>query len=166
MNWHVVSVNSRQEIEIARRISEAGFIATCPTWVKKIGQRRRGEQFFSTRIEVLFPCYLFVAENFAFRPDQFESSKTRLTVLRKGLLTDEAMSVIQSTAMELTMQQTKMTTSLVIKRGDLMQILHGAMQGEPVEVLQARKDQLLIRWKDKPGWRDAWVSRAALGKAI
>jgi hypothetical protein len=47
-----------------------------------------------------------------------------------------------------------------------MQILHGALQGEPVEVLQAKKDQLLIRWKDKPGWRDAWVSRTALGKAV
>ena len=166
MNWHVVSVNSRMEIEIAERINSAGFTALCPTWIKKSGHHRGGKHFFRTRIEVLFPCYFFVAQDDAFRKEHFESSKAHLTVFRKRLLTDEAMQMVQSTAMALTMAQSQTTHSLVIKRGDLMQILHGAMQGEPVEVLQARKDELLIRWKDKPGWRDAWVSRAALGKAI
>lgn len=166
MNWHVVSVNSRTELDVTAKINGAGFVAHCPTYVKKIQRGRWSRQFIQTRVEVLFACYIFVGENSDFRPGDFESSKTRLTVLRKGLITDEAMAMINSTANDLTMQQSKMTHSLVIKRGDLMQILHGAMQGEPVEVLQAKKDQLLVRWKDKPGWRDAWVSRAALGKAI
>ena len=166
MNWHVVSVNSRQELEITERINSSGLIATCPTWVKKYNSHHGHRHLIKTRIEVLFPCYLFVGENINFRPEKFESSKTRLTVLRKGLLTDEAMNVIQSTALGLTMAQQKATHGLQINRGDVMQLLHCALQGEPVEVLEARKTRVFIRFKYKPEWKDAWVDRTALGKAV
>lgn len=166
MNWHVVSVNSPREIEITQRINSAGFAAVCPTWIKKFGHHRGGRHFFQTRVEVLFPRYLFVAENIDFRKEEFESSKAHLTVFRKRLLTDEAIQMVQSTAMQLTLAQSNMTHSLVIKRGDVMQILHGAMQGDHVEILQARKEALLVRFKMRPEWKDAWVSRAALGKAV
>lgn len=167
MNWHVVSVNSRSELEITERINSAGFVAVCPTWIKKYGLRRRGQEFFSTRIEVLYPRYFFVAQNNDFRPEDFESSKTRLTVFRKGLLTDEAMSVINSVALDLTMAQTKMTHSLAIKRGDMMQVLHGALQGEPVEVLQVRKERILIRFKRAglEAFRQVEIGAESLGKA-
>lgn len=167
MNWHVVSVNSRQELEVSKRISDAGFISTCPTWVKKYSVCRRGRHYPSTKIEVLYPRYLFVAENPNFRATDFESSKTRLTVFRKGLLTDEAMTLIQLTANDLTMAQQKMTNSLTIKRGDVMQVLHGALQGEPVEVLQVRRERVLIRFK-RAGletFRQIEIGAESLGKA-
>ena len=167
MNWHVVSVNSRQEIEIARRISDAGFISHCPTWVKKYSICRRGRHYPSTKIEVLYPRYLFIAENPNFRATDFESSKTRLTVFRNRLLTDEAMAMINSVALDLTMAQTKLTHGLAIKRGDMMQILHGALQGEPVEVLQVRKERILIRFR-RAGletFRTIEIGAESLGKA-
>lgn len=163
--WWVVSVNSRTEIETARRISEAGFIAQCPTWVKKSGHHFGGRHSIKTKIEVLFPCYLFVAVDPKFNKDVFESSKTRLTVHRKRTLTDETMTFINSTANGLTMAQTKVTHSLTIKRGDLMQILHWALQGEPVEVLKAKRNQILVAFKDKPGYRPIWIDAAQLGRA-
>ena len=166
MNWHVVSVNSRSELEITERINSAGLIAVCPTWIKKYSVVRRGRHYASTKIEVLYPRYLFVAQNIQFVPSKFESAKTRLTVFRKGLLTDEAMNVIQSVALDLTMAQTKMTHGLVIKRGDVMQILHHALQGEPVDILEARKNKILVRLKVRPEWKEFWVDRASLGKAM
>ncbi len=165
MSWHVVSVNSRSELEITQRISDAGFIAVCPTWVRRSTRSRNGKHLISTKIEVLFPRYLFVAENNDFRPERFESSKTRLTVFRKRLLTDEALSMIQSTALDLTMAQQKVTHGIAIKRGDMMQILHGALQGEPVEVLQVRKDRILIRLKRLERFTSVEIGAESLGKA-
>ena len=166
MAWHVVSVNSRTELEITKRISDAGFISHCPTWVRKCGHHIGGRHFFKTRIEVLFPTYLFVAEDIGFRKEEFESSKTRLTVFRKRLLTDEAMAMINSTANDLTAAQSKMTHSLTIKRGDVMQVLHGALQGEPVEVLQVRRDRILIRLKRVERFTQVEINASSLGKAI
>lgn len=167
MNWHVVSLNSKMELETAQRISDAGFIASCPVWIKKCGHHRNGKHIFQTRVEVLFPRYFFVAQDDAFRKEKFETSKVRLTVFRKRLLNDEAISMINSTALELTMAQSKVPHGIAIKRGDVMQILHGALQGEPVEILHVRKERVLIRLK-RAGFESASsveIGAESLGRA-
>lgn len=166
MSLLVYTVTSGWELKTTERILSAGFNATCPIYSKKYRVRLRGMNLFKLRNDPLFSGYIFIEPDEAFRKEKFETTRVHLQRVRGGMISPAQMSVINSTAMELSLAQSQTTHSLVIKRGDLMQILHGAMQGEPVEVLQARKDELLIRWKDKPGWRDAWVSRAALGKAI
>lgn len=166
--WHVVSVTSRMELDTVARISQAGLIAHCPTFQKKYRTGRRARLFLRTRIEPLFTGYIFVRENAAFRKDNFETSKVRLMVFRKTLLTEEQMTMINSTALELTLASEQLPGAFPIKPGDLMQILHGAMQGDHVEVLRARKDQILVSFKaeKRAGWRPAWINRTALGKAI
>ena len=64
------------------------------------------------------------------------------------------------------MAQTKLTHGIAIKRGDVMQILHHALQGEPVDILEARKNKILVRLKVRPEWKEFWVDRASLGKAM
>ena len=166
MDWHVVSVTSRMELETVRRINSGGFVAHCPVYQKKYARRDRGRYLARIKIEPLFPGYIFVQRDDVFRKDAFETTKIKLMVFRKALLTDAQMSVINSTALGLTMAAQQITSAASIRRGDLLQLLHGAMQGEPVEALQVRKDQILIRWKERVGWRDAWINRTALGKAI
>ena len=161
-----MSVSTRQEIETAARINSAGFIAHCPVYQKKYRTGLRARVFLRTKIEPLFPGYLFVRSDAAFTKDLFETSKVRLMVFRKQLLTEQQMAVINSTALDLTLAQSKAGGVLPIKRGAVMQILHGAMQGDSVEVLEAKKDSLLIRWKERPGWRDVWINASSLGRAV
>jgi len=73
--------------------------------------------------------------------------------------------MIQSTALDLTMAQQKVTHGIAIKRGDMLQILHGALQGEPVEVLQVRKDRILIRLKRLERFTSVEIGAESLGKA-
>ena len=164
--WHVVSVSTRQEIETAARINSAGFIAHCPVYQKKYRATRRDKHFFKTRIEPLFPAYIFIRPDAAFRIDKFETSKARLSVFWKTLLTDDVMAVINSTALDLTMAQSKTAGVLPIKRGDVMQILHGAMQGEPVEVLEARRERITVILKRFAGAFPITINASSLGRAV
>lgn len=166
--WHVVSVTSRMELDTVARINSGGFVAHCPTYQKKYRAGRRSRIFLRTRIEPLFTGYIFVRADAAFRKDKFETSKVRLMVFRKSLLTEEQMTVINSTALELTMASHQSSAAFPIRPGEIMQILHGAMQGDHVEVLRARKDQILVSFKaeKRAGWRPAWINRTSLGRAI
>ena len=164
--WHVVSVSTRQEIETASRINSAGFIAHCPVYQKKYRTGRRARVFLRTKIEPLFPGYLFVRSDAAFQKDFFETSKVRLMVFRKQLLTEQQMAVINSTALDLTMAQSKTAGALPIKRGDVMQILHGAMQGEPVEVLEARRERITVVLKRFAGAFPITINASSLGRAV
>lgn len=164
--WHVVSVTSRMELDTVARINSGGFVAHCPTYQKKYRAGRRSRIFLRTRIEPLFTGYIFVRENAAFRKDNFENSKVRLMVFRKTLLTEAQMTVINSTALELTMASQEFPMACPVKPGDILQILHGAMQGDDVEVLRARKDQVLVSFKRRAGWRPAWINRTSLGRAV
>lgn len=166
MDWHVVSLNSGAEQRTVARINSAGFVAHCPTFVARLRIRLRGEVMTRTKILPLFPTYGFIRPDAAFRKDIFEDSKTRIVFLPNGYVSDGQMTVINSTALELTSAGVRGNDALKIKRGDLMQLLHGAMAGEPVEALEVRKAQILIGFKDKPGWQPVWVSRQSLGRAV
>lgn len=166
MGLLVYTVTSGWELKTTERILSAGFNAHCPIYSKKYRTRRRAVNLFQMRNEPLFAGYIFIEPDAAFRKEKFETTKVHLLRVRGGMISSDQMTVIQSTAMELTLAQSITTEGLVIKRGDVMQILHGAMQGDHVEILQARKEALLVRFKMRPEWKDAWVSRAALGKAI
>ena len=166
IRWHVVSVNSRMEIETANRINDGGFIAHCPTFQKKYGGRNGARHFLKLKIEPLFPSYIFVQRDDAFRKDLFETTKVKLIVFRKQLLTDAQMTVINCTANDLTLAQSQSVRAIPIKRGDVMQILHGAMRGEPVDVLEARKARVLVGFKDRPGFRPVWINSSSLARAV
>lgn len=164
--WCAMTVTGGWEVKTVERINSGGFIAHCPVYSKKYRARWRGSNLMRVRSEPLFGGYIFVQHDAAFRKGKFETTQVMLGFIRGGFISDAQMSVINSTAMELTLAQSKATVSLAIKRGDVMQILHGAMQGEPVEALQARKDQVLIRWKERIGWKDAWINRSSLGRVV
>lgn len=165
-NWCALTVTGGWELATVRRISEAGFEAHCPVYSKKYRVRGRAPNLFRIKSEPLFPTYVFLRPAPNFRREKFETTRVSIIRVRGGFITDEQMTLINLTANELTMIQSKTTQSMVVRRGDVMQILHGAMQGEPVEVLQAKKDEILIRWRERAGWRDVWINRTALGKAI
>lgn len=159
MNWHVVSLNTRQEIETAKRISDAGFVARCPVFVKKSGHHRGGKHFFRTRVEPLFPAYIFVQADDAFQKHLFETSKVRLTVFRKKLLSEMQMEMIESTALNLTAMQNRTHVPLKIKRGELMRILYGEWQGKLVKAsCDERNGRVKIEFQDEPEWRDVNVA--------
>lgn len=166
MSWHVVSLNSRMEIETAARINSAGFVAHCPVFEKRIRCGRRGRGFMKLKTEPLFPGYIFVQRNDAFTKDLFETSKVKLMVFRKSFVTDAQMSVINSTALDLTMAQSKTVQALKIKRGDVMQILHGAMQGEPVDVLEVRRETIKVVLKRFSGAVPVTINAGSLGRAV
>ena len=164
--WHVVSVSTRQEIETASRINSAGFVAHCPTYQKKYA-RHRGGRYFSRSLTVpLFPGYIFVSVDDAFRKDLFERANLRLMVFRKNMISEGQMAVINSTALDLTLAQSKTHRVLPIKRGDVMQILHGAMQGEPVEVLEARREKITVILKRFAGAFPITINASSLGRAV
>lgn len=170
MAWHVVSVNSRMELEIANRISAAGFIAHCPTYLKRYGIVRRGRHFYSQKIDVLFPSYIFLQRTWindddddAFRYSEFETSKTRLTVFRRRLISDEQMTVVNSTANDLSLMQSRTKVSLKIKRGELMRLLHGDWTGKTVRAkCDERSGRVKIEFEDHKDWHPITVPADAL----
>lgn len=166
MNWHVVSVNSRMEIETAQRINSAGFNSYCPTWLKKIRRPNRGGVFFRSKIEPLFPSYIFIAEDAAFRKDEFETERLRLTVFHKVLLTDAQLAEVRLIEMKVASEMMKTKVAFKVDVGDVMQIIEGLMMGEPVEVERVDRGRLLVHRKLQKDARPFWISRASVGKAV
>lgn len=164
--WCALTVTTGWEVKTVERISEAGFVAHCPVFQKKYRIRGRAPNLHRIKFEPLFAGYIFLKPAPNFRREKFETTRVSIARVRGGPITDAQMTLINATALELTMLQSKTTHGVEIRRGDVMQILHGAMAGEPVEALQVRKDQVMIRWKERAGWKDVWINRTALGKAI
>jgi transcription antitermination factor NusG len=167
IGWHVAAVNTRLEIETADRINSAGFVAYCPTWEKKSGHHRGTRHFFKTKREPLFPSYLFVQRDAAFSVDQFQTEKSWLTVFWGcRLISEDEMKKIRALATSLTEAQSRTIHMLPIKRGDMLQVIHGLMTGDRVKVLRTAQAQIEVAFLDKPGYRPAWINRSSLAKAI
>lgn len=172
--WHVVSVTSRMELDTVARISQAGFVAHCPTFQKKYGPRRRGAHLFRTVDVPLFPSYILTDRDAALRIEKFVTPSVWLSVHWNSLLTQDHVDFFEEVAKDMTnangdleaYRMAKMPKPAKIDIGDIVQILHGAMQGDHVEVLRARKDQVLVDFKRRAGWRPAWINRTSLGRAV
>ena len=166
--WHVVSVTSRMELDTVARINSGGFIAHCPTYQKKYRAGRRSRIFLRTRIEPLFTGYIFVRADAAFRKDKFETSKVRLMVFRKQLLSEDEMERIKMLAEQLTAAQDVRVQPIPIKRHEVLQIIHGDRMGDRVKAIEVLRERIKVEFLDRPEWqgRPAWINRTSLGRAV
>ena len=164
MSWHVVTVNSRQEIETAARINNAGFIAHCPTYEEKFEQHRNGRHSFRLRTVPLFTRYFFIRVDDAFRKDEFETVTVRLTVIRKRMITDAEMSMINLTALDLTNKQSKVVEPIKINKGDVMKIIDGITAGKIVKAIRVVGSEVEVEFEEYPG-RPVKVSADRLARA-
>lgn len=168
MDWHVVSVASRMELETVRRINLGGFVALCPTWVKKSAHHRNGRHFFSSRVQVLFPTYIFLKPNAAFRRDIFEDSRTRLYFLPNGWISDAQMTEINNMANKLTLEQSRTIEPVVFARGEAVQVLTAAMAGKQLKVLEVRRkgSKLLVEFVERAGSYPFEVDSSSVTRAV
>lgn len=166
--WHVVSVTSRMEMDTVARISQAGFVAHCPTFVEKVRRGRWSRAFFRTKIRPLFPTYAFIRPDAAFRKDIFEDSKTRIVFLPNGFITDEQMADINAIANKLTREGSKTMEPIVYKPDEIVQVLHAAMAGRPVKVLEILRkgNQLRVQWTEHPNSFPFVIDAASVAKAV
>lgn len=166
MNWHVVSVTSGYEIKSAARISDAGFNAVCPTWLRKIRRPHRGGILFRSKIEPLFSRYFFVQENESFQKSKFETETVRLKVLRNGVLTPEQMQEVRLIEMKVASEQMRAKHALRVEVGEVIQVIHGIMQGEPVVVSKIGKGTVEVRLQRIDGARPFWINADSVAKAV
>ena len=166
--WHVVSVTARQEIETVSRINSAGFIAHVPTYVKKYRRASRGPVFFRVKTEPLFPTYIFIRPDAAFWKDAFEDSKTRLYFLPNGFVNDEQMAGINSMAMKLTLEGSRASEPIVFKPNEIVQVLHAAMAGKPVKILEVlrKRGKLVVQFTEHPGSHPFVIDSGSVAKAV
>ncbi len=155
------------ELDTVARINAAGFSARTPTWQKRIRRPYRSGEILRTVTEPLFPSYIFLKQDDAFRADKFQTEKNWLTVFWGcRLITEEEMKKIDALADTLTAAQSRTAYSLPVRRGDMLQVIHGLMIGDRVKVLREAQEQLEVDFLDRPGWRPAWINRTSLGRAI
>lgn len=148
--WHVAAVTSRMEIETVNRINSGGFVAHCPKYVVKVQRRRWSRAFTRTIILPLFPTYIFIRPDAAFRKDIFEDSKVRLCFLPHGFVTDDQMTGINLMANTLTVEGSRAMQPIIFKPDEIVQVLHAAMAGKPVKVLEVRRKgtKLLVEFTE------------------
>jgi transcription antitermination factor NusG len=168
MIWQVVTVNSRMEIETASRINSTGFIAHCPTYVKKIRHGRWAAEYFRTRVLPLFPTYIFIRPDDAFRKDIFEDSKTRLYFLPNGFVTDDQMTGINAMANKLTLEGSRTVEPINFKPDEIVQVLHAAMAGKPVKVLEVlrKSGKLRVQLTEHPGSMPFVIDSTSVARAV
>ena len=149
--WHVVSVTSRMELDTVARISQAGFVALCPTYIAKSRIRVRERVIVRTKIRPMFPTYAFIRPDAAFRKDIFEDSKTRIVFLPNGFITDEQMADINAMANKLTLEQSRVSEPIVFRPGESVQVLTAAMAGKQLKVLEVRRkgSTLLVQFVER-----------------
>lgn len=164
--WHVVSVSTRQEIETASRINSAGFIAHCPTYIRRRRVWRHGKFSFQQETAALFPGYIFLLHVPSFRKEKFETMRVRLSIFFGATLSEDHMEKINSTALEVAAQQAAGAQRVKIRAGEVMQIIHGVMMGEPVEVLRVSRDTVLVQLKRFAGARPVAINASSLGRAV
>lgn len=166
--WHVVSVTSRMELDTVARISQAGFVAHCPTYVAKSRIRMHGRVIIRTKIRPLFQTYAFIVPDASFRKDIFEDSKTRICFLPNGLITDEQMTDINAIANKLTLEGSRTMEPIVFKQDEIVQVLHAAMAGRPIKVLEVLRKgkQLRVQWTEYPNSHPFVIDAASVAKAV
>lgn len=164
--WHAVQTSSGYEIKSAARISEAGFNAVCPVWTKKIRRPQRSGVFFRSKIEPLFVGYFFLKADEAFRKADFETEKVRLKIFRNALLTDEQMSEVRVIELKVAAEQMKAKHVLKVEVGEVLQIIDGLKQGEPVEVVRVGRGTVLVQLKALVGSHPFWINTDSVAKAV
>ena len=166
MNWQTMAVTNGWEVKTAERISKAGFVAHCPVYEKKYRSRRRGAIFLVDPKAPLFSGYIFVVPDPHFRREKFETTRVTLARVRGGLISDAQMTMINSTAMELSMIQSRTFAPVKIKRDELMMLVNGNWAGKIVKVRHDEKGGWVgIDFVDHPEWRPIKVARESLVRA-
>lgn len=166
MNWQTMAVTSGWEVKTAERINSSGFIAHCPVYVRKFRSRRRAPTYLVDATAPLFSGYIFIVPDPNFRREKFETTRVTLSRVRGGLISDEQMRVINSTALELTMIQSKTYAPVKIKRDELMMLVNGNWAGKMVKVRHDEKGGWVgIDFVDHPDWRPVKVPRERLVRA-
>lgn len=156
------------EIETVRRINSAGFVAHCPTFIKKYRTTRKAGHFFKTRTEPLFSTYIFIKPDAAFRSDIFEDSRTRLYFLPNGYVTNAQMTDINAMANKLTLEGSRTGEPIVFKPGEIVQALHAAMAGKPIMVLEVLRKggKLRVQLTEHPGSHSFVIDSGSVAKAV
>ena len=156
------------EIDVTRKINSAGFIAHCPTFVHRVVRGRWGRAFSRTKIMPLFPGYTFIRPDAAFRKDIFEDSKTWLAFLPYGIITEEQMAGINAIANKLTLEASRTGYPIVFKRDEIVQVLHAAMAGRPVKVLEVLKKggQLRVQFTEDRNAHPFIIDADSVAKAV
>lgn len=159
----VVRVPGGTEFTVADRIAKAGFASVCPQYMERLKPSGRRLWVRASVIRPLFPTYIFVRHDPDFRPAKFETTKIRLQVFRSRLVTDAEMTLINKVAMERSVSDARGVTRQPIKRGDVMELLHGILRGEAVDVLHVRKERIIVQLRRQPNAVPIEVRADSLG---
>ena len=162
----VVRVPSGTEFVVADRIAKAGYATVCPQYMERLRPSRGRVWVRASVIRPLFPTYIFVRHDPDFRPAKFETTRIRLQVFRSRLVTDAEMTLINEVAMERSVSDARGKVRQPIKRGDVMELLHGILRGEPVDVLHVRKERIIVQLRRKPSAVPIEVRADSLGALV
>ena len=171
-DWYAIKTNSGSEFFVADRINSIGRIAHVPKYFERQRKRNGKPTYFSEHERPLFATYLFAKLDDTFRKEKIETSRVRLTIIRKKPLTDGHMSLFNEVALAMTAaggdieeyRLRNMPKPKAIGKGDIMKLLHGAMRGETVEVLVALKNRITVQLQRFPGSMPVDVKADALGR--
>jgi transcription antitermination factor NusG len=143
--WYAVSVTPRYEIDTAKRISESGVVAYCPTVEKKYRQRRHVAEFSRVKFRPLFGGYIFIQPDASFRKDAFEDSRTKLIVWWRVRVSEQQMDIVRETETALAEAAKKTPGGVIVRAGDVVALRNALFAGESLQVLEVRKNKLVVQ---------------------
>lgn len=158
--WWTLRVFCGHEIHVESEMVRAGLSVFCPTFTQARRNRygRKGDVLQVTR--PLFPNYLFMRPAPWFRPSSFETSRTKITVLRGSsgrlLVSDIQMESVRTVAVE----ASRVAPDLKIRADDFVMLLRGVLRGEPAQVLRVRGQHALVALTQRAGRANILVNIA------
>lgn len=163
IGWWAVRVTGGWEFSTSDRISNAGFESYCPQFIERQRRWTSSGYIFSQVKTPLLRNYIFVRCDAAFRKDKFDTSKVTLSVLRKKMVTDEELTLVNEVALAQSLSAAKGERPK-FEPGQILELQRAVLNETRLRVLEVGKK--MVEVQRLSGGLPFKVKVEELGKAV